>query len=329
MIDRIVAFADDYGLPLLLRHLPRGRLAGVVAASIRPQQHAALRELARHQGVALLVQPRRSDANYAEFVAALRNAGPDFAIVNSYSMKLWPELLSLFPRGGINVHGGLLPQYRGANPIQWALIHDEREAGVTMHRLADEIDAGPIVDQRRVPVRFEDTWHDVQARIAQATESLLADVLPAVLEGAPRATAQDEHLARTFPRRRAEDGRFEWSWRVLDIYNLVRALVAPLPGAFVERDGARIVLDRYHSVSEIVALKFADAAQGPLREAGIVLRPLAAPPTNTEVLFAAGGSHCGLRGIDWHERRAQVAAPADAAHVLRAFARTELGLDAA
>jgi methionyl-tRNA formyltransferase len=335
MMRRVAAFSDDYGLPLLLRHLPRGNLAAVVAASIRPHQHVALQGLAEREGVPLLVQPARHAPGYDAFLAAARATAADLVIVNSYSMKLWPELLALFPDGGINVHGGLLPQYRGANPVQWALLNDEREAGVTMHVLSVEIDGGPIVAQRSVPVLFEDTWRDVQDRIAAATEVLLAEALPRVLLGTAVAVAQDEQCARSFRRRRPEDGRFEWSWRVLDIYNMVRALVHPLPGAFFEHGNERIVLDRYLTISEVVALKYSEMGRGPLHVAKILMRPMALSPTNVEVLFMTEepgreSRVVGIQRIDWKARRADLVAPDAPASVqgaLRSFSCDELGVE--
>lgn len=331
MIGRIAAFADDYGLPLLVRHLPPGRLAAVVAASIRPQQHATLEALATREGLPLLVQPARGGTGYEAFLAALRAYAPDFAIVNSYSMKLWPELTAVFAGGGINLHGGLLPAYRGANPIQWALIRNEREAGVTMHVLSEEIDAGPIFAQRRVPVAFADTWLDVQRKIADATDTLLADTLPGVLAGTAVPKPQDESRARYYRRRRPEDGRFDWSWRILDIYNLIRALVAPHPGAFVDECGARRVFDRYLTVSEVAALKLSNAGQRAVRSGALILRPVGAP-SNEELAFDAEDAAVRIADIDWDARTARVVTSHDARAVvdaLRTFCRVELGLEAA
>ena len=94
--------------------------------------------------------------------------------------------------GGFNVHGALLPRHRGANPIQWAIVNDERRAGVTLHRMTEEIDAGAIIAQREVRIEFGDSWREVQARISEATESLLAEQLPLLLSGVATATPQPQ-----------------------------------------------------------------------------------------------------------------------------------------
>ena len=202
MRRRVLAFADDYGLPQLLRHLPPGQLVAVVAAGIRPHQHGALRSLAAQAQVPLLLQPRQDEPEYARFLERVRELAPDFIVVNSYSMRIGPELLGIAGGRGINVHGALLPQYRGANPIQWALINDERETGVTLHRLTEAIDAGDILSQRRVEIGFGDTWRDVQARIAEATERLLAEDLADALEDRCMARPPDPALAGYCRRRR-------------------------------------------------------------------------------------------------------------------------------
>jgi methionyl-tRNA formyltransferase len=226
-------FGDPVGLPQLLRLVERDIVVGLVGASIRPDQHTCLAAIAERTGLPLLIQPRAKDAGYPDFVRQLRALAPDLMVVNSYAMILHPDVLATPRFGAINVHGALLPAYRGANPTEWALINGERETGVTIHAIDAGIDTGPIIAQRRVPIYFADTWRDVRRRVTAATEALLAETLPAILAGTAALHPQDESIARHWPRRSAEDGRFEWSRPAIDIYNLVRALVHPHPGATV------------------------------------------------------------------------------------------------
>ena len=225
---RLVLFGDTIGLPRLLRQLDPALVAGLVRAEVRPEQEPELARLAAERHLPLLVQPRRTSDAFPAFVDAVCGLAPDLILVDSYSMLLPPSLLDLAPLGGVNVHGALLPRHRGANPIQWALLNDERSTGVTIHRMTEQIDAGAIVAQREVPMGFGDTWKAVYDRIADATEALLAEQLPAVLAGTATATPQPAGAGPGNRRRTREDGRFDWSWSVLRIYNLVRALVAPL-----------------------------------------------------------------------------------------------------
>jgi methionyl-tRNA formyltransferase len=247
-------------------------------------------------------------------------------------------VLAIAPMGAFNVHGALLPAYRGANPTQWALLNDERETGVTIHCMTGEFDAGDIVGERRVPIHFTDTWLDIHSRIRQATEDLLAEQLPRILDGSYDRRAQDPDAARHFRRRRPEDGRIDWAAGVLAIYNLIRALVAPNPGASYVEHGETVVIDRYLTISEVAALKH---ARPEVREPTATTLMLTARPQggNEAVLLAAqrieDGSEVGkatVGDIDWDQRSARltVEAGADAAQEIRIlaheFATIELGL---
>lgn len=271
MSIHVLAFGDDYGIPQLIRHLPPGVLVGIVAAAIRPQQHAELARLAAAQGVPFLIQPRHTSPAYAAFVEQVGDLAPELILVNSYSMLIRPDVLRISRLGTVNIHGALLPEYRGANPMQWALLNGATETGVTMHHMTAECDAGDIIAQRRVPILFTDTWRDVLARIAEATEPLLSEELPRLLSGACPRQPQDESTARRYPRRRPEDGRIDWRWSVLHIYNLIRALVRPHPGAFYGDGPNRIVLDEYLTIPQVVALKYGPAGGQTLAAGSVCL----------------------------------------------------------
>ena len=183
MSIRVLAFGDDHGTPQMIRHLPPGALVGIVAAAIRPQQHAELARLAAAQGVPFLIQPRPTSLAYASFEEQVRDLAPELILVYSYSMLLHAEVLCIPRRGAINIHGALLPEYRGPNPMQWALLNGETETGVTLHYMTTECDAGDIIAQRRVPILFTDTWRDVLARVTEATNTLLSEELSQLLSG--------------------------------------------------------------------------------------------------------------------------------------------------
>jgi methionyl-tRNA formyltransferase len=331
----VVLFGDPVGLPRMLRVLPAGSVRAAVRAGIRPAQREALESLCSAAGVPLLVQPRRDDAEHPSFVRSLDALAPDLVLVDSYSMLLAPDVLSVARREALNVHGALLPQYRGANPTQWALLNDERQTGVTIHVMSEEFDAGDIVAERRVPIRFGDTWLDIHGRIAEATEALLAEQLPGVLAGAYERRPQDPALARRFRRRTPEDGWIDWDASVLAIYNLVRALVAPNPGASYRDREETVVLDRYLTVSEVAALKY--GRSGPRRLGGDRLRllPLGDGGNEAIALAVEGGGRVALTDIDWDRRRAQLVVDVkadledEARSVARAFGADQLGLSLA
>jgi methionyl-tRNA formyltransferase len=313
----------------------------MVAASNRPQYHDALRALAASNALAFSVQPPWRSAAYAGFVEWVRERAPDLIWVNSYSLIVRPDVLSIPRLGGINVHGGLLPQYRGSNPLQWAILNGETTTGVTIHEMTDGIDEGPILARREVALRFEDTWRNAQTRIAGATDRLLAEIAPDIVAGRWQSRPQDESLARSCPRRTPEDGVFRLDEPVRHIYNLIRALVAPHPGAFhLVSNGTKVVIDHYLTPAEVAQLKYGDGVRR-IEAQGLRLRPLAdAPPRTDRLPFvveeAASGVPLGrawIADIDWAASNAslvhyEVPAPmVDALFTrLAAFARDELGL---
>jgi len=288
MISRILLFGDTHGLPMLLRALPRKTICGIVAAGVRPQYHDELRRLAEETGVPFAIQPLPASPDYADFVRWVQELSPQLLWVNSYSMKLREEILRIPEAGALNIHGALLPYYRGCNPTQWAILRDESATGVTLHEVTAGIDEGPIIARKEVPLLFEDTWKDVQDRIAGATERLLEESVPEVLSGVWRAEPQDEKTAWYGRRRRPEDGRFSWNDGVLDIYNLIRALVAPHPGAFFEEpESGKTVIDRFTPLNEVLAMKLEHRAQrGFLRSNRLRLR---LPEKNDESYFEQRG----------------------------------------
>jgi RimJ/RimL family protein N-acetyltransferase len=154
-------------------------------------------------------------------------------------------------------------------------LNDETETGVTIHYMTEEFDQGDIIARRTVPICFEDTWLDIRARLERAAEALLEEELPKILSATNARVPQDESRARYYRRRSAEDGRVDWHRAVRDLYNLIRALVRPHPGAFYDLRSQRVVLDRYLSINEVTALKYGDAGRQMLRGADVILHPTA------------------------------------------------------
>ena len=219
-------------------------------------------------------------------------------------MLLRPDLLAVPRQGAVNLHGGLLPEQRGANPVEWAIVRGERRGGATLHWMDDDFDTGDIIARREVPIGFADTWLDVRRKVAAAAERLLAESLPQVLAGTAPRVRQDGAHANRFRRRSAADGRFTWTAPAIDIYNLVRALVAPHPGAWAEHPGGdgRDVFHAWRSLPEIVWLKSEHA--GGFAEPGAHWRLVAhRPPRQRERRRANREITLGLCGrYDRHER---------------------------
>jgi methionyl-tRNA formyltransferase len=275
MTRHVLVFGDTPGVRQALRVIPPEMVCGLVAAEIRPQYHHELELLAADRAIPLLIQPRVTATSYVEFVKGVRRLAPDLMLVNSYSMLVREDVLSVPARGAINVHMALLPEYRGCNPIQWALLNDELETGVTMHYMSPEFDAGDIIAQRRIPILFTDTWCSVLGRLRDVTEDLLIEELPKVFAGTNARRPQDETRAHYYKRRHPEDGQIVWDDSVRHIYNLIRALVKPNPGAFYQSRDGRIILDQPLPVSAVAALKYGSGGERQLSGDGVTLVPVA------------------------------------------------------
>jgi len=171
------------------------------------------------------------DPNLPEVLERVASCKPDFAFSFYYRQMFRGPLLALAPRGALNMHGSLLPKYRGRVPVNWAIIHGEKETGATLHYMVEKPDAGDIVSQTAVPILPDDTAREVFDKVTVAAELTLDRVLPALVAGNAPRTPQDAGLASYFGARKPEDGVIDWSQSASAIHNLVRALAPPYPGA--------------------------------------------------------------------------------------------------
>lgn len=172
-----------------------------------------------------------SDPNASEVVAQVAACHPDFLFSFYYRMLLKAPLLALAPRGALNLHGSLLPKYRGRVPVNWAIIHGEKETGATLHYMSERPDNGDIVAQAAVPILPDDTAKEVFDKVTVAAELALHGALPALLAGNAPRRAQDSSQATYFGGRTPDDGVIDWSRDAGSIHNLVRAVAPPYPGA--------------------------------------------------------------------------------------------------
>jgi methionyl-tRNA formyltransferase len=193
--------------------------------------------LTERNGIACAVP---DDPNAPEFAARIRSLAPDFLFSFYYRQMLKPELLALGRRGAFNMHGSLLPKYRGRVPVNWAIINGERETGATLHEMVAKPDAGCIVDQQAVPILPDDTALEVLNKVTVAAEIVLDRSLPALIAGTAKPRAQDLSQGSYFGARRPEDGRIDWSQPARSVHNLVRAVAPPYPGAFCDIAGVRV-----------------------------------------------------------------------------------------
>jgi methionyl-tRNA formyltransferase len=194
----------------------------------------------RVAGMHDLTVAKPADPNAAEFTTRVRSAAPDFLFSFYYRQMLSPALLDIPPRGALNMHGSLLPKYRGRAPVNWAVLHGERETGATLHYMLEKPDAGDIVAQQAVPILPDDLAVEVFDKITVAAETALDRALPALLAGSAPRVAQDLSRGSYFGGRRPEDGRIDWEEPAAGIHNLVRAVSPPYPGAFARVQGRMV-----------------------------------------------------------------------------------------
>ena len=189
--------------------------------------------------VARLAQSRGIETLLSEDMNHLRERirviSPEFMFSFYYRRMLPPEVLALAKKGAFNMHGSLLPKYRGRAPVNWAILKGESETGATLHEMVAKPDAGRIVDQERVPIGPDETAVEVFAKVSDAAETVLKRSLPHLLAGTASLKKQDLSKGSYFGARRPEDGRIDWSKSALEIHNLVRAVAPPYPGAFTDK----------------------------------------------------------------------------------------------
>lgn len=184
------------------------------------------------------------DVNKRQWIDRIRSLQAPFLFSFYYRRILCREILETASGGAFNLHGSLLPRYRGRAPVNWAILNGETETGVSLHHMVEKADAGDIIGQRRVTIEETDTALDVYRKLEPAAKELLDELLPLIRSGKAPRVPQDESEATTFGRRRPNDGRIDWHLPARDIYNLIRAVTRPYPGAFTTLGGKRLLIWR-------------------------------------------------------------------------------------
>ena len=254
-MTRAVVFAyHNVGVRCLKVLLAHGiEVALVVTHADNPNEHIwfdSVAATAADYGIPTIML---EDPNASEELRRIRDLAPDFLFSFYYRKMLSPELLAIAPHGALNMHGSLLPKYRGRVPINWAIIHGETETGATLHYMVAKPDAGDIVAQTAVPILPDDTAREVFDKVTVAAEMTLYRVLPALIAGAAPRIAQNLRQGSYFSGRKPEDGCIDWTGSAVGVHNLVRAVAPPYPGAFTTVAGqpARILRARLVAANAI------------------------------------------------------------------------------
>jgi methionyl-tRNA formyltransferase len=194
---------------------------------------------ARAKGLPVFTPDNVNTPEWRERLAALQ---PDLILSVYYRHMIGTKILGMPRLGAFNLHGSLLPKYRGRAPINWAVLHGEPRIGMTLHRMVKAPDAGAIVDQEGVNIGPRDTAEQAFRKVLPCARTVVARQIDALLAGAAQETPQDESQATYFGGRKPEDGRILWTQTTAQIFNLIRAVTDPYPGAFTDVGDARLMV---------------------------------------------------------------------------------------
>ena len=207
---------------------------------------ASVAETARSYGIPVAIVADPNEPAFRERIAAL---APEFIFSFYYRQMLGDALLALGRRGALNMHGSLLPAYRGRVPVNWAVLHGETRSGATLHHMVTKPDAGDIVAQTEVPILPDDTAGEVFDKVLVAAETTLWRALPGLIDGSAPRHVQNLAAGSYFGGRRPEDGRIDWRLPARRIHDLIRAVAPPYPGAWTEVFGPRLVIEESRVLS--------------------------------------------------------------------------------
>ena len=186
--------------------------------------------------------PEKADLKGEAFTELVAGYRPEFIFSFYFRWMIPTRVLALAPRGALNLHGSLLPRYRGRAPVNWVLVNGERETGVSLHTMVAKADAGDLVGQERVAIAPADTAFTLYGKLERAADALLDRALPGLRDGTAPVRPMDLSQGTYFGGRTPADGRFEWGWDAARIYNLVRAVTHPYPGAFTETSAGELLV---------------------------------------------------------------------------------------
>jgi methionyl-tRNA formyltransferase len=246
----------DFAVPSLEALLKSGDdVVGVVTQPDRPKGRgqsltpSSVKLLAERERIPVLQPTKMKDP---DFLAALGAWKPDLIVVAAFGRILPPTILSLPPKGCINVHGSLLPKYRGAGPIQWAIINGETETGITTMLMDEGMDTGAMLLQEKMRIEPDDTAGSLSPRLALLGGRLLVETLKLLKAGTLVPQAQDHAQASMAPLLKKEDGVIDWQLPATVLANRIRGLT-PWPGAYTFLGEDRVTLYRAVALAERTA----------------------------------------------------------------------------
>ncbi len=183
-----------------------------------------------------------NNVNSQRWIEMIKSLSPDIIFSFYYRNLICKDILKIPRYGAINLHGSLLPKYRGRAPVNWAILNGEKYTGVTLHYMVEKADAGDIIAQRQVKIDFYDTAKTLFGKLQKEAEILLEETLPLIKQNKVKPIKQNEKEATYFGKRSKEDGLIDFNKSAMEIYNLIRAVTKPYPGAFTYYKSEELII---------------------------------------------------------------------------------------
>ena len=253
---------DNYLRRLLSTH---HRIVGVMAIEVGPDRERFLGPMLTSARQAKIPVWGPDDLFTPDFAVFLKSQQIDIAVSKGFQYRIPENIFSIPQLGTINIHESLLPKYRSRHPINWAIINGEKATGLTIHKVDDGFDTGPILSQSGpVLIGPDDDFYSVYKKLNKAGERLLLDALELLENGKASFVAQKNEDSSYFPQRRPEDGEIHWKKPAASIHNLIRALVLPCPGGYTKVNGRKWII--WETALEHAASKAKNAVPGEIIE---------------------------------------------------------------
>lgn len=247
-------YKNDYDIKLVVTQQDKRRGRG------KKLQYTPVKEKALDLALEVY-QPE--NINSLEMVETLEDISPDFIVVAAFGQILKEEILEIPKYKCINVHASLLPKYRGAAPINWAIINGEKETGITIMEMERGLDTGDMISKKSIPIDLEDDYISIHDKLASLGGELLIETLEDIKLGKAIMKSQDDNLSSYAPMIYKSTGKVDWNKKGIDIINLIRGVV-PWPGAFTSYKGQNLkiykaeVLNRFNKEESGKIVKVSD-----------------------------------------------------------------------
>ncbi len=241
-----VVFAyHDVGVNCLKALLQAGiQIDLVVTHEDDPQENVwfdSVAKLCQEKDIAYITP---SANQLVDLIPKLHTLAPDYIFSFYYRYMIPAQLLACAKIAALNMHGSLLPKYRGRAPVNWAILHGEKQTGATLHIMEVKPDAGDIVGQSAVSIGPDETATEVFGKVSQAAAEVMKQVLPELILGKVPRKPNELQKGSYFGGRKPADGQIHWNQSALQVHNLVRAVAPPYPGAFTSNDGKTMIVAR-------------------------------------------------------------------------------------